>query len=124
MSKGGARAPRAPPPWVRPCDHEAIRDEGVPSEPSLLMTYDCLTRTVNVYIEWIGKLNECVLASLSIDFGKVDYENCSWQLHNYDILCTTQKLQSQQQELNKFNEALSKIEFQWVIFKSYSFFII
>lgn len=89
-------------------------DSSIPTEPSLSLFYDCVTRTVNVYMEWVGGSIDCTMASISIDFSKMDWENYSWEWHNNDILSTTEKLQSNKNRLANFNETLSKIALRYI----------
>ncbi|CAF3321719.1 unnamed protein product [Rotaria socialis] len=88
-------------------DKDEVEDDRlIPDEPGLSLIYDCATKTANVCMEWIGDSIECVMASLSIDFSKIDWTSCSWEWHNNDILSTIENLQSDKKQLALFNGTL------------------
>ncbi|CAF1378815.1 unnamed protein product [Rotaria magnacalcarata] len=88
-------------------DKDEVEDDClIPDEPGLSLIYDCATKTANLCMEWIGDSIECVMASLSIDFSKIDWESCSWEWHNNNILATIENLQSDKKQLALFNGTL------------------
>jgi hypothetical protein len=78
---------------------------------ALVVKYDCITKVVNVYIEWIEYGVDCNIASLSFVFGESDLLKLSWKKEENAILSTKKKLESNKRAFQLFNNALGKFGF-------------
>ncbi|CAF2989656.1 unnamed protein product [Rotaria sp. Silwood2] len=80
--------------------------EAVCDDLAILLTYDCSTKTANVYTEWIGESIECVISSLSINFTKLYYITSTWQLNNNEINSIKNKIQHNNELSSSFKQTL------------------
>jgi len=77
----------------------------------LVVKYDCCTKLVNIYLEWVRYGMDCTIASLSFVFGESDLLKLSWKKEENEILSTQKKLESNKRAFQVFNNALSKFDF-------------
>jgi len=69
------------------------RGASVTDDCGLVVKYDCCTKMVDVFIEWVGHGTDCTIASLSFVFGESDPLKLQWKKEGNEILSTKKKLE-------------------------------
>jgi hypothetical protein len=74
--------------------------------PGVWLNYDCLSKIINLGVEWLGNVGDYRLTRMKIDWNELNSEKLIWELERKEIEAVQKKLTLNWNDLAGFKKNL------------------